>query len=76
MDEISQATEGFSGRQIAKMMISCQGMIYGTTKSALTPEMLVTLVRRKVDEHRRKMEMRALKSDDHSRSTDNRYNYA
>ena len=76
MDEISQATSGFSGRQIAKMMISCQGMIYGTTKSALTPEMLVTLVKRKVDEHQRKMEMRSLKSDDRSRSTDNRYNYA
>jgi len=76
MHEVAEATHGFSGRQIAKMMISCQGMIYGTKRSALTPELLVSLVRRKVDEHARKTEMASNKRGGSSRSTDNAYNYA
>ena len=76
MHEVAEATRGFSGRQIAKMMISCQGMIYGTKRSALTPELLGSLVRRKVDEHARKTEMAANKRGSSGRSTDNKFNYA
>eukprot|EP00946_MAST-07B_sp_MAST-7B-sp1_P005034 g5034.t1 len=76
MHQVAEATEGFSGRQIAKMMISCQGMIYGTKRSALTPELLASLVQRKVDEHSRKIQMAAKQTGSSSRSTDNKFNYA
>lgn len=53
----SHRTDGFSGRQIAKLMISCQGMIYGTTQTTLTPDLFWKVVKRKVDEYRRKKDM-------------------
>ena len=51
MRKTAEATESFSGRQLAKMMISCQGAIYGTEESILTPKSYWKLVRRKVEEH-------------------------
>ena len=72
MRKTAKITKKFSGRQLAKMMISCQGMIYGTEASTLTPESYWTLVRRKVEEHQRKIQM----AEDKSRDDDNKFNYA
>ena len=71
MRKTARITKQFSGRQLAKMMISCQGMVYGTEASTLTPKSYWTLVQRKVDEHKRKLQMAKKKSRD-----DNAYNYA
>ena len=46
--------EGFSGREIAKLMVSVQGAAYGSVAGRLTEEMLLRVVRWKVAEHRSK----------------------
>jgi hypothetical protein len=73
MRRTARITEKFSGRQLAKMMISCQGMIYGTEESTLRPESYWTLVQRKVEEHKRKVEMVRKKT---SEGEENAFNYA
>ena len=72
MRRTARITKKFSGRQLAKMMISCQGMIYGTEESTLRPESYWTLVQRKVEEHKRKIEMARNKAS----ADDNVFNYA
>jgi len=72
MKRTARITKKFSGRQLAKMMISCQGMIYGTEESTLRPESYWTLVQRKVEEHKRKIEMARNKAS----ADDNVFNYA
>jgi hypothetical protein len=57
------------------MMISCQGAIYGTEESTLTPETYWTLVQRKVEEHKRKKTM-ATERINSFNGKDNQYNYA
>ena len=73
MRKTASATASFSGRQLAKMMISCQGAIYGTADSCLTPDTYWKLVQRKVEEHQRKQEMAAQKEGNDG---GNQYNYA
>ena len=76
MRKTAEATESFSGRQLAKMMISCQGAIYGTEESTLTPESYWKLVRRKVEEHQRKRTMAAEHQQAANGGSEHQYNYA
>ena len=73
MRRTAKITKNFSGRQLAKMMISCQGMIYGTEESTLRPQSYWTLVQRKVEEHKRKIEMATRNK---ASADDNEFNYA
>lgn len=51
---IVKSTEGFSGREIAKLMISIQGLVYASEGGVLTATMVNQLVDIKIDEHRMK----------------------
>ena len=57
MKNVGSATENFSGRQIAKLMISLQGAVYGTQAIKLTPELVKKVTERKISENKRKREM-------------------
>ncbi|KAL2636156.1 hypothetical protein R1flu_007635 [Riccia fluitans] len=51
--------EGFSGREIAKLMASVQGAVYGSVSTVLTPEKFIEVVDYKIDEHERRLKLRA-----------------
>lgn len=48
MQEAAEATEGFSGRELAKMISSIQTAVYGSAQPVLTPELFRSVVDRKV----------------------------
>ena len=54
---LAHELDGFSGREIAKLMISVQGAAYGSAAGRLTREMLLRVVQWKVQEHRAKGRM-------------------
>jgi ATPase family AAA domain-containing protein 3A/B len=56
-EAIAAKLEGFSGREIAKLMIAVQSAAYGSELNALGNRLLHTVVDSKVDEHQRKVEM-------------------
>ena len=51
MREVAKRAEGFSGREIAKMMASVQGAVYGSAVAELSRETLFAVVAQKVAEH-------------------------
>jgi len=51
LSTIAKQIDGFSGREIAKMMASVQGAVYGSAAPKLTLDMLHSVVRFKVGEH-------------------------
>jgi ATPase family AAA domain-containing protein 3A/B len=55
---IAKEVTGFSGREIAKLMISVQGAAYGSPDGMLSKELLQRVVRWKVEEHHKKDSMR------------------
>ena len=62
VDEITKATEGFSGREIAKLMIAIQGNIYASTDGKLSREMITDIVYLKVKDHEMKIRMGRIES--------------
>jgi SpoVK/Ycf46/Vps4 family AAA+-type ATPase len=85
MSSIGGATSNFSGRQIAKLMISMQGAVYGTKDAVLDPELLGKVTSRKISENKRKREMAGSSADGRSgedltneerQKKRNKYNYA
>jgi hypothetical protein len=46
IEAAAQATEGFSGRELAKMVASIQTAVYGTSQAVLTPEIFHNVVQR------------------------------
>ena len=50
-------TDGFSGREIAKVMISMQSMLYSLDENVLTKEMAWSVVSTKIKEHKDKQRM-------------------
>ena len=52
--DIARRTDGFSGREIEKLMISVQAHVYGLEAPLLTPEMIESVVMLKVSEHQSK----------------------
>eukprot|EP00850_Spirogloea_muscicola_P020817 SM000227S07463 [mRNA] locus=s227:92862:96195:- [translate_table: standard] len=51
LQEAARKTEGFSGREIAKLMASVQGAVYARRASELTPDVFREVVDYKVAEH-------------------------
>lgn len=51
VQEAADATAGFSGRELAKMISSIQTAVYGSTQAVLTPQLFRSVVSRKVAEH-------------------------
>eukprot|EP00897_Mesotaenium_endlicherianum_P006693 jgi/Mesen1/6051/ME000308S05241 len=57
--EAAEKTEGFSGREVAKLMASVQGAVYGSKESVLTAEIFREVVDYKVAEHRLRRQLAA-----------------
>lgn len=49
--EAAQLTEGFSGRELAKLMASVQSAAYATPTATLTPELFRGVVQTKLEQH-------------------------
>lgn len=57
LNSIVSLTAGFSGREIAKLMIGIQGGIYSSTNATLTSDIVDKIVESKVKEHKKKILM-------------------
>lgn len=57
--EAAAKTEGFSGREIAKMMASVQAAVYGSENCVLDPTLFREVVDYKVAEHQQRRRMAA-----------------
>ena len=55
LEEAAKATEGFSGRGLAKLMASVQAAGYATRDATLTPEIFRNVVKNKVKQHHAKL---------------------
>lgn len=51
-------TEGFSGREIAKMLVSLQSAGYGSKEGKVTRRMFEEIVKEKVEEHHARILMK------------------
>eukprot|EP00903_Cladosiphon_okamuranus_P008285 g7974.t1 len=56
---LSEEVQGFSGREVEKLMLGVQSCAYGSEDGVLTADMLKRVVTHKVKEHGEKAEMRA-----------------
>eukprot|EP00803_Ostreobium_quekettii_P006448 evm.model.scf_3241.1 EVM.evm.TU.scf_3241.1 scf_3241:2614-4965(+) len=56
--QAAEATEGFSGRELAKFMASVQAAVYGTRDATLTADILNKILQFKVREHNKRMGFR------------------
>lgn len=54
IQEAAAKTDGFSGREIAKLMASVQAAVYGSTECELTPSLFREVVDYKVAEHQQR----------------------
>ena len=55
--QVAKSVEGFSGREISKLMIALQSSAYGSENNELKPAMLLSVTKLKVAEHARKVDM-------------------
>lgn len=55
--EAAKKTQGFSGREIAKLMASVQAAVYGRPDCALDSELFMEIVDYKVGEHHQRIEL-------------------
>ncbi|KAJ4834019.1 hypothetical protein Tsubulata_010726 [Turnera subulata] len=62
LKEAAEKTEGFSGREIAKLMASVQAAVYGSPECVLDPTLFREVVDYKVAEHQQRSKL-ASKSD-------------
>ncbi|PIN02772.1 hypothetical protein CDL12_24711 [Handroanthus impetiginosus] len=61
--EVATKTEGFSGREIAKLMASVQAAVYGSENCVLDPNMFREVVDYKVAEHQQRKKLAAAEGD-------------
>lgn len=59
LKEAAQKTEGFSGREIAKLMASVQAAVYGSENCVLDPNLFREVVDYKVAEHQQRRKLAA-----------------
>lgn len=62
--QFGKHTTGMSGREIAKMMLYLQSIVYAQEDVRVTSELLDRVVREKVDEHKRKEQLKNYKDID------------
>ncbi|OWZ22460.1 hypothetical protein PHMEG_0002832 [Phytophthora megakarya] len=58
MSQYGEMTTGMSGREIAKMMLYMQSIVYAQDEVVVTPKLVNRVVQEKVDEHKRKLELK------------------
>ncbi|GMF49227.1 unnamed protein product [Phytophthora fragariaefolia] len=61
MTQYGEMTMGMSGREIAKMMLYMQSIVYAQDEVVVTPKLVDRVVKEKVDEHKRKLELKNYK---------------
>ena len=66
IEEIANAIEGFSGRQISKLMISIRYSVTMSDEYNLTRSMIYRVVQHKLDEHREKTQFMNEKDEEES----------
>ena len=54
LQQVAEVTEGFSGREIAKLCIAWQAAAYGTADGTLTPALAADLASARILQHRYK----------------------
>ncbi|KAJ0410883.1 hypothetical protein ATCC90586_004404 [Pythium insidiosum] len=59
LPQYGDLTEGMSGREIAKMMLYLQSIVFAQQDVRVTRALLDRVIREKVDEHRRKLALRS-----------------
>ncbi|RAL51524.1 unnamed protein product [Cuscuta campestris] len=64
LKEAAAKTEGFSGREIAKLMASVQAAVYGSENCVLDPSLFREVVDYKVAEHQKRKKLAAAASGD------------
>lgn len=57
--EAAKQTEGFSGRELAKLVASMQAAVYGSAQPVLTVEMWQRVINMKAREHEQRQEFLA-----------------
>jgi len=57
LGSVAERIEGFSGREISKLMVALQSVAYGSANNELTGPMVEGVVTLKIDEHARKEKM-------------------
>lgn len=57
--EAARKTEGFSGREIAKLMASVQAAVYGRPDCVLDPQLFMEAVDYKIGEHHQRIKLAA-----------------
>ncbi|ETL85865.1 hypothetical protein L917_14650 [Phytophthora nicotianae] len=58
MTQYGDMTSGMSGREIAKMMLYMQSIVYAQDQVAVTLKLVDRVVKEKVDEHKRKLKLK------------------
>lgn len=58
MTQYGELTRGMSGREIAKMMLYMQSIVYAQEDVVVTPQLVDRVVKDKVEEHKRKLELK------------------
>ncbi|KAE9296750.1 hypothetical protein PF008_g23920, partial [Phytophthora fragariae] len=58
MTQYGEMTTGMSGREIAKMMLYMQSIVYAQDEVVVTQKLVDRVVNEKVDEHKRKLELK------------------
>ncbi|CAF0919107.1 unnamed protein product [Brachionus calyciflorus] len=58
-DELAQKTDGFSGREISKLIVSCQAGAYASEDGMLTEKMISDKLKFALDAHEKKMKWRS-----------------
>lgn len=53
---MARATNGFSGRELAKLLAAAQAAVYSSAGTVLTEAMFAEVVRHKIQEHHAKGE--------------------
>ena len=57
LKQAALATDGFSGRELAKLMASVQAACYGTADAKLTRQLFDRVVAAKLDQHRMRIRL-------------------
>lgn len=57
--EAAKQTDGFSGRELAKLVASMQAAVYGSAQPILTKDMWQRVINMKVREHEQRQEFLA-----------------
>lgn len=58
-EELAKRTEGYSGREISKLIVSCQAGAYASEDGVLTEQMIEEKLQQSLDSHDKKIKWRS-----------------